>query len=150
MNNCYINDLFPATVAYQDFEAPDKNLVKFSLDFLEKYKNYPFYSPCISTVRTKINVLDLQEFSKIKENIVNLIHVYCDYKKIISNNLAIVDSWLNLYNKNGYQDLHHHPDSMISGVYYIEGTGKKDLSFQAPWYFNQPNFPDFSEINLSN
>lgn len=150
MNEYSIDTLFPTTVLLKDFENPSQELLEFSKNFVDKNGNNPFYSPCKSTVHTKINVLELPEFSAVKTQIVEMIKTYCDIKKISTENLAIVDSWLNVYDVNGYQDLHHHPDSMISGVYYLEGTEAKDFIFQAPWYFSQPIFPNFIESNLNN
>lgn len=150
MNEVYFNQLFPSHVLYRDFSPPNKELVEFSKGFLHEHGGVPFHSPCISTVKANINVLELPEFNIIKENIVELLNIYCDSLHIDTNGLGIIDSWLNRYDIHGYQDLHHHPDSMISGVYYIEGTGEKDFMFQAPFYFSQPCFPEFKELNLSN
>ncbi len=150
MNEYKIDNLFPSTVLVKDFEIPTQDLVDFSKKFIDEHGNNPFYSPCKSTVHAKINVLELPEFSTIKNQIIEMVKVYCDVKKISTENLAIVDAWLNIYDVNGYQDLHHHPDSMISGVYYIVGTDSKDFIFQAPWYFGQPSFPEYIETNLNN
>ena len=144
------NLLFPSLVVYKDFGAVDPFIIDESKDILKKHTDKPFNCPCISTVRSYPNVLDLPIFSNIKSQIVNTIGIYCDLMKINKDNLYFPDSWLNLYNEHGYQDLHSHPNSIISGVYYLQSAGNKDFIFQAPYHFFQPVVPNYDEINLMN
>ena len=60
--------------------------------------------------------------------------------------LKITQSWLNYTQKSGHHHLHYHPNSIISGVIYIQATDKKDqIQFQdtsiKPWHIavNQAN-----------
>ena len=144
------NYLFPTLVVHKDFGKVSQNIVELSQKILQEHSDTPFNAPCISTVNSYSNVLDLVEFKDIKEQIVQTISVYTDTHKIEKSNMYFVDSWLNSYKQHGYQDLHLHSDSMLSGVYYIKSDGEKDFIFQSPYHFYQPIIPKYNEQNLLN
>ena len=152
MNNQYcINHLFPTVVLYKD--APElitDSVLDKAREILNKHSDNPYCSPCNSTVRTFASVLELPEFVGIKRFLVELTGVFLDVHKINGANLNFLDSWLNHYSVGGYQDLHMHHDSMLSGVIYLESAGNKDFVLQAPWHFQQPKIPDYVEKNLDN
>ena len=56
------------------------------------------------------------------------------------------EGWINIYNKNQYQEFHYHPGYTFSAVYYLsapEGSGKL--------VFNSPLLPDMMPIkNITN
>lgn len=151
MFNLYYDNLFPSAVVYADFEQEiNDDVINFSRDLVKQNKEVPFYSSCISTVKTSRMILEMPEFKNIKQRIVDCLGAFCDRQKIRKEGLAFGGSWLNLYEKHGYQDLHLHSDSMISGVFYIKSAGNKDLIFQAPWHFSQPLEPEYEEITIQN
>ena len=137
MDNQYsVNELFPTRVLYKDSEGliTDSVLAK-SREILAQHPDQPFYGSCISTVNTCNQVLRLSEFGAIEQFISQAVAVFLDIHKINPKGLGFLDSWLNLYDVGGYQDLHNHHDSMISGVFYIKSAGEKDFVLQAPWHF---------------
>ena len=151
-NNSFTLDrLFPSAVVYKDFTVPNQdNIIKVSKQILDQYDSKPFYSPCRSTVHTKADILKMPEFLEIQKQITSVISVYVTEHNIDVNRLTLVDSWLNQYDIHGYQDLHHHPASILSGVYYIKSKGNKDFSFQAPWHFHQGVIPEYTKQTLDN
>jgi len=150
-NNLYINELFPTVVLYKDFpELINKQLQKEARAITIKHGTKAFLCPCLSTVRTMTNVLEMPVFAGIKQAIIDTVSVYTDVLKINKEKLIFLDSWLNLYEQHQYQDLHNHHDSMISGVFYIKSSGVKDFILQAPWHFQQPKIPEYEENNLTN
>lgn len=151
MNTAYYDSLFPTIVIYTDHKnLIDEKLVKQSKQLLKDYGTKPFYSPCLSTVENMGGVLNLPEFQQIKDCIVFTLDAYCQKTKLEKERLKFSCSWLNLYDKYGYQDLHSHPGSVLSGVFYLKSDGLKDLIFQAPYHFFQPVAPKYSEKNLEN
>ena len=152
MNNQYcINHLFPTVVLYKDAPELVTDLVlKKAREILHDHADNPFYSPCNSTVKTFGQVLNLEEFAGIKQFISECVAVFLDVNKINASKLDFLDSWLNHYTVGGYQDLHMHHNSMLSGVVYLESSGDKDFVLQAPWHFQQPRLPDYLENNLNN
>jgi uncharacterized protein (TIGR02466 family) len=150
MNNYNLLTLFPCNVLYKESDLVNDNIIEMSRNLVKQYSDTPFYSKCFSTVQTKSDILELPEFANIKHFLGNLVYVYCEQMKIDYSKLHILHSWLNLYEDGGYQDLHNHHDSMISGVFWIESSGEKDFVFQAPWHFQQPRLPNYVESNLNN
>lgn len=151
MNSVFCDVLFPTFVIYtENRQLITENILNESRKLIQKYGNNPFHSPCISTVKTKGDILELNSFSRIREAITAAIGAYCQRVKVKTDGLKFSGSWLNLYNKGGYQDLHTHSDSLLSGVFYLKSSGNKDLMFQAPWHFFQPSQPEYNEMNLEN
>lgn len=142
--------LFPCHVMYKESDLVDNNIIDVSRNLVKDHSDTPFYSKCLSTVRTKSSILELPEFANIKQFLGNLVYVYCEQMRIDCSKLSILDSWLNLYEEGGYQDLHNHHDSMISGVFWLKSSGEKDFIFQSPWHFMQPRLPNYTESNLNN
>jgi hypothetical protein len=150
-NQYYVNDLFPTRVLYKDtLDLITPAVLQKAKEILAQYKNSPFHSSCSSTVNTFSNVLDLPEFIEIKQFLSECASVFLDIHKIDSEQLNFLDSWLNHYDVGGYQDLHMHHDSMVSGVFYLESLGNKDFVLQAPWHFQQPKIPNYIEQTLDN
>jgi uncharacterized protein (TIGR02466 family) len=135
---------------YKESDLVDNNIVDVSRNLVKDHSDTPFYSKCLSTVRTKSSILELHEFANIKQFLGNLVYVYCEQMRIDCSKLSILHSWLNLYEEGGYQDLHNHHDSMISGVFWLKSSGEKDFIFQSPWHFMQPRLPNYIEANLNN
>jgi uncharacterized protein (TIGR02466 family) len=151
MSEIYYDRVFPSLVVYtENKELITPEIEEYSKKIIEQHSEKPFFSECLSTVNKFGAVLELPEFAKIKQAVVDAVGGYCQMNKIKTDRLRFTCSWLNLYNQHGYQDLHSHPDSMISGVIYIKSAGESDFVFQAPWHFFQPSMPEYIEENLEN
>ena len=147
----YDEQLFPVTIAYSDHELENSvALVNLSKKIIDGNKDTPFMSPCISTVYKKTDILEMVEFIEVKKQVLETIKHYTEINRIDTTDLIIYGSWLNYYDVGGYQDLHHHPKSVLSGVYYIQSDGERDFAFQNPSYFFQPVHPNFYELNELN
>jgi uncharacterized protein (TIGR02466 family) len=152
----YDEQLFPVTIAYSDHKLELENsvaLVNLSKKIIDGNKDTPFMSPCISTVYKKTDILEMVEFLEVKKQVLETIKHYTEINRIDTTDLIIYGSWLNYYDVGGYQDLHHHPKSVLSGVYYIQSDGERDFAFQNPSHFFQPvppNFYELNELNFSN
>ena len=151
MINAYCDVLFPTFVIYtENRELVTESVCNKSRELITKYGDNPFYSSCKSTVKNMGSVLELEDFSEIKKAITTTIGAYCERVKMKTEGLKFSGSWINSYEENGYQDLHTHSNSLLSGVFYLKSSGNKDLIFQAPWHFFQPSKPEYVETNLEN
>jgi uncharacterized protein (TIGR02466 family) len=151
MNEVYYDRIFPTLVVYtENKHIVDEKTVELSRQIIKEKAGRPFYSECYSTVNTFAGILELPEFFDIKNAVVNTVGGFCEANKINTERIRFTCSWLNAYNNHGYQDLHSHPDSILSGVFYIKSNEEKDLVFQAPWHFFQPCTPEYTELNLNN
>lgn len=151
MNQLNYDYLFPSLVTYCDSPSlVTEELVSATKQVLADNPDRPFYSACASTVKKVDHLLDMPGFETLREHIVDQIQAYCQIQKIKQHKMMFESSWANLYDVGGYQDLHAHPDSMLSGVFYLKSGEEKDLIFQAPWYFFQACHADHEEITLTN
>jgi len=82
----------------------------------------------------------VEEYTNLFAAQLNSIHTY-----------KIIDSWFNYYNKNDFQESHHHAGSIFSAVYFFtnpEGSGK--LSFENPIEPDMLPLKNISAINNLN
>jgi uncharacterized protein (TIGR02466 family) len=79
---------------------------------------------------TDTNILDNPIFSKIKELIWNSINHYT--KGIMrwdDHEFVITQSWVNVNSTNTYHHIHHHNNSIISGVFYLQTNENDNITF---------------------
>lgn len=150
MSDHKLSMIFPCSLMHRDSNLVTKKIVKLSKQLVMDYKDSPFYSKCYSTVRTNDKILDIPEFCDIKSFLNDLLLTYCESLHINSTNIEITGSWLNYYEKGGYQDLHNHQNSMISGVLWVKTDNTRDFVFQAPYHFMQPINPPYTTVNEIN
>jgi len=84
-------------------------------------------------------ILNEKIFKKIKKQIYENANIYKSKILEIEDNIELVfkNSWILTHDKNDYAELHHHSNSLISGVLYIkvpENSG--DIIFQKPNIFS--------------
>ena len=147
--NLQTQRIFPTSIGISD-NIIDNTLIKISNDYLDLYGSQAFLCPCTSTIRHHPKILEEKPFEQIKENIKELIAYYCTSVGYSSERIQISESWLNRYDEFGYQDLHHHHDSLISGVIYIQSKGNQDFVVQAPWHTHQPMLFDITNPSHDN
>jgi uncharacterized protein (TIGR02466 family) len=120
---------------------------KFNRDFTQEELNIVFSEEKgVSVANSSSNnrrVLENPAFAEIKKFAQDCLDLWID--KIIapayenSVKLQITQSWLNYTDKSGHHHLHYHPNSIISGVIYIQASEFKDqIEFQNtainPWH----------------
>jgi len=77
--NYFYDTLFPSTVVYKDHEIENKSvLIDLSKKIIEEHGRSSFYSSCSTTVNTKVDILDMAEFSEIRSQIVETIGAFCE------------------------------------------------------------------------
>jgi uncharacterized protein (TIGR02466 family) len=103
---------------------------------------------------TSINkyILELPKLAKLKKDLLRSVNEY--FKTTVNPvdgiEIYITQSWFNITNNTQYHHLHNHPNSYISGVFYVSGEGEADkISFSTP---HRPYLLDinFNGWNLSN
>ena len=112
-----INSIF-STPIY--FSKLDRELSLEELSFIDNTKPKTYKNEGNITSNDN-HILNNIEFKDLKENLDLRIQDYFD--KVISpaNNITpyITQSWLNYTEKNQYHHKHQHPNSLVSGVFYI-------------------------------
>ena len=80
----------------------------------------------------------------LRYKIQNALNYFVDDVLGIVQNFQITTSWVNKTSKSEYIDKHSHPNSIISGVYYVDTTRKC-----APIIFSKPHmYPNITFQNI--
>ena len=112
-----INGIFPTPIYISklDRELTNKELLFIDKTKLDIYKNEG------NVTSNDNNILNNKAFKDLKEELNLRVQDY--FNKIIStsNNVTpyITQSWLNYTETNQYHHKHVHPNSLVSGVFYI-------------------------------
>lgn len=85
-------------------------------------------------------LIDAPELSSLKLDFQNCINDYADQIMHIKNQIYITSSWLNVSSANQHHNLHNHPNSILSGCFYIKvNDSQPTINFSRttqPFLFN--------------
>jgi uncharacterized protein (TIGR02466 family) len=119
-----INGIFPTPIYISKLE---KKLTPLELKFVDKNKK-DFYKNDGNITSNNNYILNEKPFANIKKELDLKVQDYFD--KVISpaNKIKpyITQSWLNYTETNQYHHKHAHPNSLVSGVFYINCHEKHD------------------------
>jgi uncharacterized protein (TIGR02466 family) len=112
-----VNGIFPTPVYMSKL---DRDLTKKELSFIDKSK-LNFYKNEGNITSNDNYILNQKVFSKLKEELDLRVKDY--FHKVLSTTDAvtpyITQSWLNYTETNQYHHKHQHPNSLVSGVFYV-------------------------------
>ena len=119
-----IMGIFPTPIYGSKLNRP---LSKEELSFIDKTKEDVCKNEGNTTSKDR-NILENEVFKNLKDDLYLRVKNYFD--KIISpaNNVTpyITQSWLNYTETNQYHHKHEHPNSLVSGVFYINCDEEHD------------------------
>ena len=143
-----IHGIFPTPIYISKL---DRSLTEQELLFVNQTKPNT-YNNLGNTTSNDNYILNQEPFKNLKEELNLRIKDYFD--KIISpaNNITpyITQSWLNYTETNQYHHRHEHPNSLVSGVFYINCDEKFDkIKFYKKDIY-QTIKPQIKEWNLWN
>jgi uncharacterized protein (TIGR02466 family) len=119
-----INGIFPTPIYISKL---DRELTPLELKFVDKSKK-DFYKNDGNITSNNNYILNEKPFANIKKELDLKVQDYFD--KVISpaNKIKpyITQSWLNYTETNQYHHKHAHPNSLVSGVFYISCDDKFD------------------------
>jgi len=142
-----INGIFPTPIYISKL---DRELTPLELKFVDKNKK-DFYKNDGNITSNNNYILNEKPFVNIKKELDLRVQDYFD--KVISpaNNITpyITQSWLNYTETNQYHHKHAHPNSLVSGVFYINCHEEHDkIKFFNDTY--QTIKPEIKEYNIWN
>ena len=112
-----VNGIFPTPVYMSKL---DRDLTKKELSFIDKSK-LDFYRNEGNITSNDNYILNQKVFSKLKEDLDLRVKDY--FHKVLSTTDAvtpfITQSWLNYTETKQYHHKHQHPNSLVSGVFYV-------------------------------
>jgi len=119
-----INSIFPTPIYMSKL---DRALTPLELKFVDKSKK-DFYKNDGNITSNNNYILNKKPFTNIKKELDKRVQDYFD--KVLSTTDAvtpyITQSWLNYTETNQYHHKHQHPNSLVSGVLYIDSDEKFD------------------------
>jgi uncharacterized protein (TIGR02466 family) len=119
-----INGIFPTPIYISKI---DRELTKKELSFIDKTK-LDTYNNEGNTTSNDNYILNNKAFKNLKEELDLRVQDYFDKVISPSNKITpyITQSWLNYTETNQYHHKHVHPNSLVSGVFYINSDDKFD------------------------
>jgi uncharacterized protein (TIGR02466 family) len=143
-----INGIFPTPIYISKL---DRELTNKELSFIDKTK-LDVYKNEGNTTSNDNYILNHKAFKDLKEDLDLRIKDY--FEKVISPTDAITpyitQSWLNYTETNQYHHKHEHPNSLVSGVFYINC----DEQFDKIKFYKKDIYsiikPEIKEWNLYN
>jgi len=112
-----INGIFPTPVYISKL---NRELNKKELSFIDKTKLDTYKNEGNTTSKDNY-ILNNKEFKDLKKELDLKVQDYFDKVICPANNITpyITQSWLNYTETNQYHHKHEHPNSLVSGVFYI-------------------------------
>jgi len=112
-----INGIFPTPIYISKI---NRELTIKELSFIDKIKLDTFNNEGNTTSNDNY-ILNNKAFKNLKEELDLKIQDYFDKVILPSNNITpyVTQSWLNYTETNQYHHKHAHPNSLVSGVFYI-------------------------------
>jgi uncharacterized protein (TIGR02466 family) len=112
-----INGIFPTPIYISKL---NRELTNKELSFIDKTK-LDTYNNEGNTTSNDNYILNHKSFKDLKEDLFLRVEDYFDKVICPSNNITpyITQSWLNYTETNQYHHKHQHPNSLVSGVFYI-------------------------------
>ena len=131
-----IHSIFPVPVYITEI---NRAFTKKELQFVKEQKNHTYKNTGNFTTHDTY-VLDKKEFKNIKKFLEKCCKDYLE-KIICSKNnitLYITQSWLNYTEESQFHHKHEHPNSVVSGVLYLDTDVKTDqIVFSHPIRYQQ-------------
>jgi uncharacterized protein (TIGR02466 family) len=140
-----IENLFPIPVQLSSLE---RKFTKQELIFIKSQENKTYLNEGNSTSNNH-NILEHKLLKNLKKIISNSVNIYA--KEVLNYEnveFYITQSWLNYTKKSEYHHTHAHPNSIISGVLYINTCEEDKIYFYKNGY-NQIS-PKIKKYNIYN
>ena len=142
-----IHQLFPEPVYFSKLE---RSLTKKELRTVDEYKKKIRIN--VGNYQTKDKyVLEHKILKSLKKDMTKMVIDYFDKIVCTSNSITpyITQSWLNFTKPNEYHHHHSHPNSYISGVFYIDAIKDVDKIKFYKWR-HEPHELEMAQYNIFN
>jgi len=115
------HSLFPTAVSFFQYDAITEKETKFITE--QKTRNNTGNTTSIDT-----NILENKEIKKLKQFIEKCLKEYFENIYMPKNDVEpyITQSWCNYTKEGQFHHKHAHPNSFISGVFYVQADRTKD------------------------
>ena len=143
-----IHQLFPEPLYSSKL---DRALTKKELKTISQYKKKP--NPNAGNITSSENyVLENKALNNLKKDLHTKVMDYFD-KVICTDNLMtpyITQSWINYTKSDQFHHKHNHPNSLVSGIFYISADKKVDSITFSKVYHDDRIILDITKYNIFN
>ena len=154
MTDIEFNHWFPTTIGasyYPNHLKEKDELIKYCYEIKSKTKRGGEGWVSSETYNTSDGQLDInhdEKFMGISNFVVESVKSYLDQVNL-KMKLELIDGWLNIYNKNNYQETHRHNTYVMSCIYFLKAPEKSaGTIFYSPHkemvisdeLYNNPNY----------
>jgi uncharacterized protein (TIGR02466 family) len=148
MRELHVQPIFPVGINHSEL---NREFTKEEISFFQKCKESETIRNTGNTFTENYYILNEPEMKNLKNDLMMSVNHYfynvLQAKETVEPYITI--SWINFTEKNQFHHKHYHPNSYLSGVFYIDVDEKKDSIF----FFNshEPEIvPEFQNFNLFN
>ena len=148
MKELNVQPIFPVGINHSEL---NREFTKEEISFFQKCKESETIRNTGNTFTENYYILNEPEMKNLKNDLMMSVNHYfynvLQAKETVEPYITI--SWINFTEKNQFHHKHYHPNSYLSGVFYIDVDEKKDSIF----FFNshEPEIvPAFQNFNLFN
>jgi uncharacterized protein (TIGR02466 family) len=143
-----IQSIFPVPIYTTKM---NRTFTKKELQFVKEQKNHTYKNTGNFTTYDSY-ILNKKEFKNIKKFLERCCKDYLEKIICSKNNISlyITQSWLNYTEESQFHHKHEHPNSVVSGVLYLDTDKKTDqIVFSHPIRYQQIQ-PDVGKFNIWN
>jgi len=142
-----IHQLFPEPLYFSKFK---RSITKEELKAINKLRNKTHLMTGQQTSNENY-VLDQKPFKNLKKDFIEIINYYFD--KVICTTPSLIpfitQSWVNFTKNDEFLHRHSHPNSYVSGVFYVAATKEVDkIKFWKSGF--ERLVPDVTNYNIFN
>ena len=119
LDNMIKENYFPTSVYIDKLNIDNDVLLKSILDLKNKEPLGIVRSNLSNNYHSKNNLHNFSQFDEISKGIVNVTDAIFKEQKI-KTKFILGNLWANVSSKGGSNKIHNHPNSFLSGVYYVK------------------------------
>lgn len=89
-----------------------------------------------TTIGSPTTLMEHKEFEPLREVIMQEANAFANSLELDIDRfpLKFTECWLNIYNQGHAQEVHHHANAVVSGIYYVKAPpGSGDLLIHSPY-----------------
>lgn len=98
-----------------------ENTIDVKPEWLDKSKNFEYERMISNNGDYTVDKKILDKLPDLKEEIIKNVYLFTEkYLKVVDSEFYLTTSWIVNHHPNDWAQTHHHTNSLLSGVYYLE------------------------------
>ena len=149
-----ILQIFPTSIYIEDNFLPENLLAHYEKLILENENNNGGKN-WFTEIKTSFgthNLVEDENFSEIITLVNDRVISYNNFFKCATKNILCDYAWFNIYENGDYQEVHHHSNSIYSGVFFLKAPEKSSplVFFNLSDHLERCEYDIIDENNMNN